>query len=106
MRFVLIPQDGAHMGVFQTRDSIVLSPASADTAVEKNLSFDEMVALSRQASGTPHPAFLVMSAVYDSQNLPAVAKDDLGNWDLQLKLQGEGGEIPIGITVVGKWEGE
>lgn len=106
LRYALIPQDGAHMGVFQTRDSLVLSPVSVDTDLEKNLSFDEMVKLSRQASGTPHPAFLVMSAVYDSQNLPAIAKDDLGNWSLQLKLQGTSGELPVGITVVGKWEGE
>jgi hypothetical protein len=36
---------------------------------------------------------------------PSVVKDDQGHWNLQLKARGQSGDIPIAITVVGKWEG-
>ena len=105
MRYALIPQDGAHMGVYPYRDAVLLSPAAADTGIEKDLKFAEMIKLSSLTSGTPHPAFLVMSPVSDGQPFPSVVKDDQGHWNLQLKVQGESGELAIGITMVGKWEG-
>jgi hypothetical protein len=105
MRYALIPQDGAHMGVYATRDTVLLSPVAADTEIDKNLRFDDLVKLSRLASGTPHPAFLVMSSVSEGEVLPSVAKDDQGHWNLQLKVKGQSGELPIAITLVGKWEG-
>jgi hypothetical protein len=105
LRHALIPQDGAHMGVYATRDALLLSPVAADTQIDQTLAFADMVKLSRQASGTPHPGFLVMSAVSDGTTFPSIVKDDMGHWDLQMKVQGKNGELPIGITVVGKWEG-
>ena len=84
---------------------MLLSPVVADTEIDRNLGFADMVKLSRLASGTPHPAFLVMSPVSEGQSLPSVVQDDQGHWNLQLKIQGEGGELMIGITLVGKWEG-
>jgi len=105
MRYALIPQDGSHMGVFATRDAVVLSPVASGTEIEKDLSFEDMVKLSRLASGTPHPAFLVMSPVSEGQSFPSVVKDDQEHWNLQLKVKGQSGELPIAITLVGKWEG-
>jgi len=105
LRHALIPQDGAHMGAYATRDALLLSPVAADTDIGKDLSFPEMVKLSRMASGIPHPCFLVMSAVSEGATFPSVAKDDLGHWNLQLKVAGQNGELAIGITLVGKWEG-
>lgn len=105
LRHALIPQDGAHMGAYATRDALLLSPVAADTDIGKDLSFADMVKLSRLASGTPHPCFLVMSAVSDGTTFPSVVKDDLGHWNLQLKVTGQNGELRIGITLVGKWEG-
>lgn len=105
IRYALIPQDGAHMGAYATRDALHLTPVAADTQVDQTLSFEDMVKLAKQASGAPHPAFLVMSAVSGGAAFPSVAKDDLGHWNLQLKMQGKNGELAIGITVVGKWEG-
>ncbi len=93
------------MGVYPTRDALLLSPLAADTQIDQTLSFDDMVKLSRQASGTPHPGFLVMSSVANGASFPSVAKDDAGHWNLQMKVQGKNGDLPIGITVVGKWEG-
>ena len=62
LRYGLIPQDGNHMGVNPYRDAFVLGPVSADPGPDKTLSFDDLVKLSRQASGTPHPGFLVGAA--------------------------------------------
>ncbi len=105
LRYALIPQDGAHMGVFPTRDVLKLTPVAADTKIDQTLSVDEMTKLSRMASGSPHPATLVMGAVTDGASFPSVAKDELDHWNLQLKVQGKNGDLPIGITVVGRWEG-
>ncbi len=104
LRYGLIPQDGNHMGVNPTRDVLVLCPVAADTDLSANLKFDDLVKLSRQAAGTPHPAFLVGAPVNGS-TFPATAKDDQDHWNLQVKLHGSNGELPFAFTVVGKWQG-
>jgi hypothetical protein len=104
LRYALIPQDGNHMGVNPSRDAFVLGPVSADTDPDKVLSFDDIVKLSRQASGTPHPGFLVGAAA-SGDTFPSVAKDDSGNWNLQLKGHKSGGDLPLAFTVVGHWQG-
>jgi hypothetical protein len=104
LRYALIPQDGNHMGVNPTRDAFVLGPVSADQDPDKTLSFDDLVKLSRQASGTAHPGFLV-GAPASGDTFPSVAKDDAGNWNLQIKGHGKSGDLPVAFTVVGHWQG-
>jgi hypothetical protein len=104
LRFGLIPQDGNHTGVNPTRDAFVLSPVTADKDPDKVLSFEDLVKLSQQASGTPHPGFLV-GATVSGDSFPAVAKDDSGHWNVQMKGHGKSGDLPLAFTVVGKWEG-
>jgi hypothetical protein len=104
LRYELIPQDGNHMGVNPSRDAFVLAPVSADQDPDKTLSFDDVVKLSRQASGTPHPGFLV-GAPPSGDTFPSVAKDDAGNWNLQIKGHGKSGDLPLAFTVVGHWQG-
>lgn len=104
LRYGLIPQDGNHMGVNPSRDAFVLAPVSVDPGPDKTLSFEDLVKLSTQASGTPHPGFLVGAPVSGS-SFPSVAKDDSGNWDLQIKGQGKSGDMPLAFTVVGHWQG-
>jgi hypothetical protein len=106
MRYAQIPTDGAHMGVFATRDAILLTPAAADTAIDQTLAFADMVKLSKQVSGSPHPAFLIMTSAEGTTSFPSVGKDDHGNTALRLKAQGKNGDLPIGITVVGQWVSE
>jgi len=87
MRYAQIPQDGNHMGVSQYRDFLLLSKLSDDTQLDKALSVDDLVALSRKASGTGHPA--VMSLVSPNpayKKLPAVVADDQGNCSIQVDL--------------------
>jgi hypothetical protein len=104
LRYELIPQDGNHMGVNPSRDAFVLAPVAADQDPDKTLSFDDLVKLSRQASGTPHPGFLV-GAPASGESFPSVAKDDSGNWNLQIKGHGKSADLPLAITVVGHWQG-
>ena len=84
LRYGLIPQDGNHMGVNPNRDAFVLAPAATEGNPDAVLKFEDLVKLSRQASGTNHPAFLVGAPV-NGDTFPNVAKDDTGNWDLQIK---------------------
>jgi len=104
LRYELIPQDGNHMGVNPYRDAFVLGSVSADTDPDKTLSFEDVVKLSQQASGTPHPGFLVGAPV-SGDSFPSVVKDDSGHWNVQLKGHGQSGDLPLAFTVVGKWEG-
>jgi hypothetical protein len=104
LRYALIPQDGNHMGVNPSRDAMVLSPIAVDKDPDKVLSFEDEVKLSQQASGTPHPGFLVGAPV-SGTSFPSVAKDDAGHWNVQLKGQSKSGDLPLAFTVVGKWEG-
>jgi len=104
LRYQLIPQDGNHMGVNATRDAFVLSPVADDKDPDTLLSFDDLVKLSRLASGTPHPGFLVGAPVSGS-NFPSVAKDDSGNWNVQMKGHAASGDLPLAFTVVGHWQG-
>jgi len=104
LRYGLIPQDGNHMGVNPYRDAFVLGPIAADPGAEKTLSFEDLVKLSTQASGTPHPGFLVGAQV-NGATFPSIAKDDSGNWDVQMKGHTSSGDLPLAITVVGHWQG-
>lgn len=105
LRYVLIPTDGAHMGVYQTRDAAVLGPVAEDAKPEENLKYNDLVALGKKASGAPHPAFLVLSEAQGG-NPPAVVKGHHDNWNLLLKANGSEGELTFGLTVVGVWAGE
>ena len=104
LRYALIPQDGNHMGVNPSRDAFVLAPVAADTDPDKVLKFGELAKLSQQASGTPHPGFLVGASV-NGTSFPSISKDDAGNWDLQINGHGKAGDLPLALTVVGHWQG-
>jgi hypothetical protein len=104
LRYVLIPQDGNHMGVNPYRDAVVLAPVAADQNPDQVLTFDDLVKLGRQASGTAHPGLLV-AAQPSGSPFPSVTKDDQGHWNVQVKGHGQSGDIPLALTVVGKWEG-
>ena len=92
------------MGVNPYRDALVLTPVSADSTPDKVATTDDLVKLGRLGSGTPHPGFLVGAQV-NGATFPSVVKDDQGHWNLQLKGHAASGDLPLAITVVGKWEG-
>ncbi len=101
MRYAKIPQDGNHMGVNPYPDFILLSPVAADTQSQA-LKLEDLLKLSKQASGTAHPAVMSLIPVAQGATFPSTAQDDQGRWALQLKLSGGSQQVPIALIVVGQ----
>ena len=101
LRYALMPNDGNHLGVAPSRDFLLLIPASADPGPDKMLKFQELVALSRQASGTKHPAPLSLVQA-EGGATPATSKDDEGHviFTTQVHLS-SGEEMPLALVVKG-----
>lgn len=98
LRFSMFPLNGDHQGVAPNRDFLVMTPAADDPSAAAVPKFDDLMKLSRKASGTPHPAVLAMYVV-ESDFQPGI--QNVGeDWNLFAKV----GETPIGLTVVGKSE--
>lgn len=111
MRYDLIPQDGNHMGVSQYRDFILLIPVAQDSDPAQALKFEDAVKLSRQTTGTGHPAILSMDPVDEStREFPSAFRDDSNDWALAAKTQvkpvgGEAKDLRIAVILIGKYEG-
>jgi hypothetical protein len=86
MRYCLILQDGNHLGAAPILDFVL--------------------ALSRKASGTNHPAVINMAPPPSVSGAATLEKDDLGHWVLKVKTQSKpAADLSIGIIVVGHAEG-
>ena len=108
MRYCLILQDGNHIGVSPILDFVLLTPVVDDNKEpDAVMTIMDLVALSRKASGTNHPATMSLSSPPGGGfTSPLLEKDDLGHWVLKIKsLSKPGAALPIGIIVVGKAEG-
>lgn len=96
LRYGLIPINGDHQGAAPQRDFVVMIPAAADTDLNAMPAFDQMMDLSRKASGTPHPA--VLSLFKADADIPAgVSKQGENDWVLLSKLGG----TPVALIVAG-----
>ncbi len=100
LRLSFFPQNGDHQGVAPQRDFLLLSPIADDPDPSLTPNFDTLSALSKKASGTPHPAVLSMWKA-DIEFKPGFEKLGDSDWVLQLKVAG----TPIAVVVVGKAEG-
>jgi hypothetical protein len=102
LRYELIPNDGNHLGVAPSRDFLLLVPAGADPGPDKILKFQEVVALSRQASRSKHPAPLSLLPAEGTGTAPAVSKDDQDHYIFSAGIKLVGGEnMPIALVVKG-----
>ena len=100
LRYELIPQDGDHLGVSENRDFALLIPASADTDPNTVLKFDEMVTMSRKATGSQHPG--PMSLVQASGSAAAVSKDEAERWVFSAALKlASGDSLPFALIIKG-----
>lgn len=99
LRYGLQPQNGDHLGVSETVEFLLVSPAAADASAEP-LSFDDMVAIAKQTTGTSHPASLSIN--------PAATTDAvLSSYATGSNLQGvvfEAGTIRFGLVLIGTIE--
>jgi len=107
LRYCLILQDGNHLGAAPILDFVLLVPAAEDTKdADAIMSTEEVVALSRKASGTNHPAVINLASPPEAASSPSLEKDELDHWVLKVKSQSKpAADLPIGIIVVGHAEG-
>jgi hypothetical protein len=79
LRFMLQPVDGNHQGVSPYRDFLLAVPAALDTAAEP-ITTDNLLKLSRKASGTGHPSvWSLVPADSAPATLPGIAHQDDGD---------------------------
>jgi hypothetical protein len=111
LRYDLIPQDGNHMGVSQYRDFLLLVPVAQDTDPSTPVKFDDLMKLSRQASGTGHAGVLCLDTTDSAPaTLPGAFKDDMDNWALALTTHvmpagGAAKDLKMAIVLIGKYQG-
>ena len=99
LRYELIPNDGNHLGVSPSRDFVLLVPPGSDSDPAAQFKFDELVSLSRKATGTNHPGPLSLGQA--DSNMPGLSHDDQDHWIFSFKLPVGSEEIHIGLIVKG-----
>jgi hypothetical protein len=101
LRYSLMPVNGDHQGAAPQRDFVSLTAAADDKDVSATPGFDALMAMSRKASGTPHPAVLSIWGAGASDPLGFAKQGDSNDWALTVKI----GDTPVSIILVGKYEG-
>jgi hypothetical protein len=100
LRYGLYPVNGDHQGAAPQRDFAVLTPIAEDKDPNSTPAFDDLMAMSRKASGTPHPAVLSLEPPAAGSSAPSLNKEGEKDWSLSFKL----GDTPMAIILVGKAE--
>ena len=100
LRYSMYPVNGDHQGVAPQRDFGLLSPIGEDKDPAATPAFDPLVAMSRKASGTPHPAVLSLETPPGGAAVPSVNLEGEKDWSLTFKV----GDTVMAIIVVGKAE--
>lgn len=100
LRYSTHPVNGDHLGVAPQRDFLVLSPVAEDKDPAATPKFDDLVNMSKKASGTPHPAVLSMAPSTHGK-FPDLAREGEADWVLHVKV----GDMPVAVIVVGRAEG-
>ena len=102
MRYELIPADGDHLGVSPNRDFVLLSPIAADTDAGAVYKFEDMVALSKQSTGTKHPQpFCLIDPQSGGPKITRDQDNDYVIFSTTLSLAG-GKTIPMSFIVKGQ----
>jgi len=101
LRYSLIPVNGDHQGAAPQRDFALMTPAADDKDANATPSFEALVAMSKKASGTPHPAVLSLWGASAGDPLGFAKQGDSNDWALTIKI----GDTPVSIILVGKYEG-
>jgi hypothetical protein len=101
LRYELMPSDGNHLGAAPNRDFLMLIPAASDADPNAVFKFQELVDLSRKATGTRHPG--PMSLVQsDNAAAPTISKDDQDHWLFSAGMElSTGEELPFALAVKG-----
>ena len=100
LRYEIQPSDGDHLGTSPTPDFLLLVPPGADPDPDKSYSFAQLVDLSRQVTGSKHPAPLNLLPA-DAKNLPLVTKDSEDHTILSFKLKTQSSDLPLSLVIKG-----
>jgi hypothetical protein len=100
LRYSYFPADGAHMGASPQRDFLILTPLAADTDPKATPDFDALMALSKKATGTPHPGVLSVWKGEAGQ-AAGISKEGDTDWVWHAQI----GSTPISVILFGKYEG-
>jgi hypothetical protein len=105
LRYALILQDGNHLGVSPARDFFLLCPAADDKDPNTQMKMEDLLKLSRAATGAGHPSPWSLMPASSDQDLPRVVKNEHEHVILEIKLATKSGPLAVGFIVVGRTEG-
>ncbi|MGH9629561.1 MAG: hypothetical protein ACRD7E_14695 [Bryobacteraceae bacterium] len=97
LRYSMFPPDGAHQGVSEQRDFLLLSKAAEDKDPKATPSFKALVEASRKASSTPHPLVFSIWKV-EGDFKPGIHQEG-EEWVLHTKV----GDLQLAMIAVGKF---
>lgn len=101
LRYGQQPQDGNHVGTFDTRDFVLMLPAAADRD-PKTFEGEGFVETSGEASGSTHPAIIPLLEPEEGDEPALIHIDEVEWWVLHIPTKGpEGKPQPIELIVVG-----
>ena len=101
LRYALMPNDGNHLGVAPSRDFLLLVPAAADPGPEALPKFLDLVALSRQASGTKHPAPMSLVPAEGAATSDITTDEEGHSIFTSVIHLASGTDLPIALVVKG-----
>ena len=102
LRYGLMPNDGNHLGAAPNRDFLLLIPAASDANPKATFKFQELMALSKSATGTKHPSPLSLVQADSGITAPSVSKDDQDHWIFSASMKlASGEELPFALVVKG-----
>lgn len=124
LRYMIMPNDGAHMGAAPERDFLLLAPPASD-ASRATMTTAKLLQASTTVSGTSHPAVFMLIAVREAgkavektpstssgQAVPPPAGGDKGGGTASVYESPEGyvvfagkaGSVPVALVVKGQAE--
>ncbi len=99
LRYLVLPEDGNHMGVALHRDFLLLSKKGDDPEAAP-VSDEALLEASWAAAGRLHPAVLAVFPVPPKVVPPAIFENDLGQPTLALEIA----TMRLGLVLEGKGE--
>ena len=97
LRYVLMPNNGDHLGAAPQRDFAAMVPVAEDKDPSSTPDLEATVKMSTKASGTAHPAVLSLSS---GSGTPGFTKEADHDWTLNTKI----GDLPVSIILLGRVE--
>jgi hypothetical protein len=102
LRYAVHPSDGNHLGISPNRDFLLMVPVVIDKDASAQMKFEELVKMSKNASGTNHPAGLSLVSAEGRKDFPSVVQDDNNRTILVAKVKNSGGaDLQLALIVKG-----